>query len=77
MSEFSLRQFVLDQHGVPWKLRLLIRRTIPWRWRRRATRGRSNLNAAAAMDATYAALGDAFTSMTIAVDGIRRMASVA
>ncbi len=60
---FSLRQFVSVQHGVPWKLRLLLRRVFSWRFRRTLTRGRANLNFPDTMDATYASLDDAFTSM--------------
>ncbi|MHC4985804.1 MAG: class I SAM-dependent methyltransferase, partial [Planctomycetota bacterium] len=68
MAAFSIRQFVCEQHCVPWKLRLLVRRLIPWRLRRVLTKGRSNLNCPDAMDTTYASLDDAFTSMDALYD---------
>jgi ubiquinone/menaquinone biosynthesis C-methylase UbiE len=63
MAGSSLRQFVVMQHGIPWKVRLLFRRLLPWRVRRRIARGRTNLNCPDTMDATYASLDDAFSSM--------------
>ena len=63
MAGSSFRQFVVEQHGIPWKLRLLVRRLVPWRLRRRVARGRTNLNRPETMDATYAALDDDFSSM--------------
>ena len=63
MPGSSFRQFVVEQHGIPWKVRLLFRRLLPWRLRRRMTRGRTNLNCANTMDATYASLDDDFRSM--------------
>ena len=63
MGGFSLRQFIFEQYCLPWKLRLLIRRIIPWQIRRTLVRGQTNLNRPAAMDKTYAALDDEFSSM--------------
>ena len=63
MAGFSFRQFVVTQHGVPWKLRLLLRRVFPWRFRRTLVRGRANLNFPDTMDVTYTSLDDEFTSM--------------
>jgi len=63
MSSFSLREFIVTQHGVPWKLRLAARRLIPWQLRRVLFYGRVNLNTPEAMDARYLHQGDDFRSM--------------
>ncbi|NLX07874.1 MAG: class I SAM-dependent methyltransferase [Phycisphaerae bacterium] len=63
MSGLSLRQFVVDQHCVPWKLRLAVRRMVPWQYRRRLLHGRVNLNTPAAMDQRYRSQGTDFRSM--------------
>ncbi len=63
MSRFSLRQFVFEQHCVPWKVRLAVRRLLPWQWRRTLRHGRVNLNTPQSMDERYAGLGDDFRSM--------------
>lgn len=59
-----LKRFVLEQYCIPWKLRLLARKWVPWTLRRRLFHaGRANLNTAKGMDDCYAALDDEFQSM--------------
>lgn len=63
MPQSWLAEFVLTQHCVPWKVRLLARAIIPWRVRRFLFHGKANLNTPAAMDRRYSEQGDDFSSM--------------
>lgn len=59
----QLTAFIVRQHCIPWKLRLLIRRLLPWRMRRILSHGHVNLNRPEDMDSRYAEQGDDFVSM--------------
>jgi len=59
----SIREFVVEQKCIPWKLRLFFQKFIPWQVRRFLTHGRVNLNTPDAMDKRYSSQGDDFISM--------------
>ncbi len=63
MSQLSLSKFVFEQHCIPWKVRLFVRRVVPWWIRRILVYGRVNLNTPEAMDERYLSQGDDFVSM--------------
>ncbi len=63
MRGFSLRDFVIEQKCVPWKLRLFFQKLLPWKFRRFLVYGKVNLNTPESMDERYSSQGDDFVSM--------------
>jgi SAM-dependent methyltransferase len=63
LRKFATTDFLLKQHCIPWKVRLLWRRILPWKIRRFLCHGTVNLNAPEAMDIRYLQQGDEFSSM--------------
>lgn len=63
VDKFSFRHFVLEQHCIPWRVRLIGRKLIPWQIRRLFVHGQKNLNTPSAMDKRYSEQGEDFVSM--------------
>ena len=63
MKGFSLKEFVVEQKCIPWKVRLFFQKVVPWKVRRFLFHGRVNLNSPEAMDRRYSFQDDDFVSM--------------